>query len=269
MNKLEETKAYLQSLFDPIPKTVVVLGSGITFEEGFEVKKTVPFHTIPHAQTTAIEGHQGALVYGLLDGKPLLVQQGRRHFYEGFTMREVTHLIGVYHALGVQNLILTNACGGINTAKVDVGSFLVLNDFINGMPGNPLIGETYPGTTRFPDMTEPFDVSLRSTIKTVFERAGEPYVEGVYASFMGPYYETKAEIQAFKTLGADVIGMSTVPEVILAHALGLKVAGISLVTNLATGIQTKKHDHQAVVAVANARSQTLTRLLREMLHHIM
>ena len=265
MTNIEETVAYLRPHLNVIPNAVVVLGSGIQFEAGFDVLKRFAFEDIPHAYTTAIEGHQGALVYGLLDGQPLLVQQGRRHFYEGFSMREVTHLVAVYHALGIEHLFLTNACGGINTEKVDIGTLLVLNDFINGMPSNPLIGETFPGTPRFPDMTEPFDETLRARLKTVFEAHHEPYQEGVYASFMGPYYETKAEIRLFKHLGADVIGMSTVPEVILAHALGMKVAAISLVTNLATGIQTKKHDHAHVVAVANARSQVLTAVLRDVL----
>lgn len=265
MTKIQETTNYLKTHLPSIPKAVVVLGSGITFEEGFETIKTLSFNDIPHAKTTSIAGHQGQLVYGLLEGKPLLIQQGRRHFYEGFTMREVTHLVACYHQLGIETLVLTNACGGINTAKVDVGSFLVLSDFINGMPSNPLIGETLPGTTRFPDMTEPFDVGLRAHLETVFEAHNEPFVEGTYASFMGPYYETKAEIEAYKRLGADVIGMSTVPEVILAHALGLKVAAISLVTNLATGIQEKNHDHAHVVAIANQRSKTLTNLLKDAL----
>lgn len=269
MTNILETVHYLKPHLTPCPNTVVVLGSGIQFEEGFKALKRFPFEDIPHAHTTAIEGHQGALVYGLLDGKPLLVQQGRRHFYEGFTMREVTHLVAVYHALGIEHLILTNACGGINTAKVDVGSFLVLNDFINGMPSNPLIGETFEGAPRFPDMTEPFDQGLRAKIKQVFDAHGEPYQEGVYASFMGPYYESKAEIRLFKQLGADVIGMSTVPEVILAHALGMKVGAISLVTNLATGIQEKKHDHAHVVKIANERSLVLTTFLRETLAMIL
>ncbi len=261
MNPVETTQHYLLERLPSVPKTVVVLGSGVVFEEGFEPKLIFPFESLPYAHTTAIEGHQGQLVYGLLKGTPLLVQQGRRHFYEGFTMREVVHMIEVYHACGVENLLLTNACGGINTDKVGVGSLLVLNDFINFMPSNPLIGAKHPHTERFPDMTEPFDLGLRTLLKDAFEGVGEPYVEGVYASFMGPYYETKAEIQMLKTLGADVVGMSTVPEVIQAHALGLKVAAVSLITNLATGIQTHPHAHKNVVAQARHRSQTLTQIL--------
>lgn len=261
MTPMQETKDYLLNHLPCIPSTVVVLGSGVVFEEGFETQLTLSFKSIPHAHTTAIEGHQGQLVYGLLNGKPLLIQQGRRHFYEGFTMREVVHLIDVYHALGVKHLFLTNACGGINTDKVSVGAFLVLNDFINCMPSNPLIGLKDVNTPRFPDMTEPFDLHLRSLLKEAFEAVDEPYVEGIYASFMGPYYETKAEIQMLKTLGADVVGMSTVPEVIKAHALGLKVAAVSLVTNLATGIQTQAHSHAHVVEQAKQRSKTLTQIL--------
>ena len=176
-------------------------------------------------------------------------------------MCKVVHLIDVYHAIGVHHLLLTNACGGINTKKASVGSFLVLNDFINCMPSNPLIGPNDTNIPRFPDMTEPFDLGLRRLLKEAFEASGEPYIEGVYASFIGPYYETKAEIQMLKTLGADVVGMSTVPEVIKAHTLGLKGAAVSLVTNLATGIQTQKHSHAHVVEQAKQRSKTLTQIL--------
>ena len=179
-------------------------------------------------------------------------------------MKEITFPIYVFKLLGVENIILTNSCGGINEGLLEPGNLMVINDFINLMPTNPLIGENDERFgPRFPDMTEPYDCTLRAKAKEVAHKCNIPYKEGVYAGFMGPYYETKAEIRMIKTMGADAVGMSTVPETIVAHYLGMNVLAFATITNMATGIQKKKHSHDHVVKIANQASVKLAEWIKE------
>lgn len=264
--KLNTTKNYLTNhLIKETPKVVMILGSGVNaLKEELTDLKSLPFHEIPHFPTSNVKGHQGDLSFGYFKSIPILIQSGRSHFYEGLGMEAITYSIGVYKALGIKTLVLTNACGGINEDLIEVGDIVVLDDFINLLPTNPLIGPNDESLgPRFPDMTEPFKNHLKAKVKTIMASLNYPYKEGVYACFQGPYYETRAEIQMIKTMGADLVGMSTVPETIYANYLGMDVLAFSIVTNMATGIQKKKHSHDDVVKMANASSEQLKTILKE------
>ena len=178
-------------------------------------------------------------------------------------MKEVTFPIYVFKLLGIEQIILTNSCGGINKERLSPGSIMVINDFINMMPTNPLIGPNDERFgPRFPDMTEPYDMDLRIIARKEANKLDIPYVEGVYTGFMGPYYESKAEIRMIKTMGSDAVGMSTVPETIVAHYLGIKVLAFATITNMATGIQEQKHSHDNVVRVAKEASTKLANWIK-------
>ncbi len=258
-NQALEAKEYIESVFKKNPKTAIVLGSGLTsIMDELENKIEILYEDIPNFKTSTVKGHTSKLVYGLLDGKEVLLMSGRFHFYEGYTMKEVTFPIYVFKLLGIEQIILTNSCGGINKERLSPGSIMVINDFINMMPTNPLIGENDERFgPRFPDMTEPYDLDLRIIARKEANKLDIPYVEGVYTGFMGPYYESKAEIRMIRTMGSDAVGMSTVPETIVAHYLGIKVLAFATITNMATGIQEQKHSHDNVVKVANEASSKL------------
>lgn len=260
-----EAKKYIESKVKGNPKTAIVLGSGLTsIMEELEERIEIEYTEIPNFKTSTVKGHTSKLVYGLLEGKEVLLMSGRFHFYEGYTMKDLTFPIYVFKLLGIENLILTNSCGGINTEKLQPGSIMVINDFINMMPSNPLIGENDERFgPRFPDMTEPYDTNLRKLAEEKAKELGIKYVEGVYTAFMGPYYETKAEINMIKTMGSDAVGMSTVPETIVSHYLGIKTLAFATITNMATGIQTVKHSHDNVVKVAKEASVKLAKWIKQ------
>ena len=189
--------------------TAIILGSGLDFDADYlDSSIELSFELFEGLPKPTVAGHSAKFIVGKRNKKTILVQKGRVHFYEGYTMHEVTLNIELFHALGVQNLIITNACGGMNK-NLSPGDFVILKDFINFMPSNPLVGHL--GNTTFPDMTEPFDLKLRKKMNDIFHQHQADYFEGTYVSFMGPYYETKAEIKLLSQFG-DVVGMSTVPE---------------------------------------------------------
>lgn len=258
-DKAVEAANYIKSKYIGKPMTGIVLGSGLTsIVEELHNPVEISYEEIPHFQVSTVKGHTSKLIYGTIYGKEVLLMSGRFHFYEGYTMKELTFPIYVFKLLGIKNLILTNSCGGINEELVLPGDIMVINDFINLMPSNPLIGENDERFgPRFPDMTEPFDLDLRSKARISAKELGIDYKEGVYAGFMGPYYESKAEIRMIKNMGADAVGMSTVPETIIAHYLGMKVLAFATITNMATGIQKRKHSHDHVVKVAKEASGKL------------
>lgn len=240
------------------PDIAVILGSGLgEFSDKIEEKIAIDYKDIPNFPLSTVEGHEGKLIFGVLNKTKILVMQGRFHYYEGYSMKEVTYPIYVMKELGIRNLIITNSCGGINE-KLAPGSFMLINDFINLMGDNPLIGANNPKFgLRFPDMTEPYSLELLDIAKQIADDRKIKYMEGVYTGFMGPYYETAAEIRAIKIMGGDAVGMSTVPETIVANYLGIKVLGIACITNMATGIQKKKHSHLNVVDTAKESSNVL------------
>lgn len=255
-DKVIESSQFIKTQMKQSPKVAMILGSGLgSLVTNMMDKEIIPYENIPNFPKSTVQGHEGSLVIGKLHGVEVLAMQGRFHFFEGYSMKEVTYPIYVMKQLGIETLIVTNACGGINTS-FEPGDLMLINDFINLMPGNPLIGindERFG--PRFPDMTEPYKIYLMEKAKKVADNLHIPYKEGVYAGFMGPYYETAAEIRMIGKNGADAVGMSTVPETIAANYLGMNVLGIACITNMATGIQKMKHSHERVIETANRASE--------------
>ncbi len=257
-NKVKESVDFINSKVDAQPKVGIILGSGLgSLVDRIENKTTIPYSEIPGFPQSSLEGHAGNLVFGTIGEQSLMVMQGRFHAYEGFEMKETTYPLFMMKLMGVTHLIVTNACGGINPSFTP-GDLMIIDDFINGVSTNPLVGvndERFG--PRFPDMSDPYNSGFRDVARNVASSLNIDYKEGVYAFFQGPYYETRAEIKMYGILGADAIGMSTVPETIVANYLGLKVLGISCITNMATGLRDGKHSHQEVVEIANAASEKL------------
>lgn len=264
--KVKESADFIRERTDKMPSLGVILGSGLgSLVDIMEEKTVIPYPEIPNFPQSSVAGHAGNLVIGRIGKEIIFAMQGRFHFYEGFTMKEVTYPIYVMKLLGVKNLIVTNACGGINRAFVP-GDLMLLTDYINMLGNNPLIGENDERLgVRFPDMSEAYSLELLAKAEETAKTLGIAYQKGVYAIFSGPCYETAAEIRAYERLGADAIGMSTVPETIVANYLGMKVLGIACITNMATGIAKEKHTHEEVVRIANESSSKLCAWVEKLL----
>lgn len=254
-DKIMESVEYIKKKVNRNPKIAIVLGSGLGgLVEAVKDSEYISYKDIPNFPISTVKGHEGRLVFGKINDVEVLLMQGRFHYYEGYTMKEVTYPIYVMKMLGIEKIILTNACGGINT-NFEPGTLMIINDFINLFGHNPLIGVNDERLgTRFPDMSEPYKLELISKAKEVADEHNIKYAQGVYAGFMGPYYETAAEIVMIAKHGADAVGMSTVPETIAANYLGIEVLGIACITNMATGIQKVKHSHERVVETAEKAS---------------
>lgn len=230
------------------PQVGVILGSGLgNVVDGIDAETAIPYAEIPGARAATVLGHQGRMVLGHAGAVPVVVMQGRVHFYEGFEMDEVMFLSRVIGRLGIRKLIVTNAAGGVNTS-FKPGDLMLITDHINLMGINPLRGPNLEALgVRFPDMTEAYPRDLRRLAKEVAKEIGIELQEGIYLALSGPTYETPAEIRAFRTLGADAVGMSTVPEVIAMAHMNIPVLGISCITNMAAGILDQKLMHQEVM----------------------
>jgi purine-nucleoside phosphorylase len=232
------------------PKLAIVLGSGFHHVlSELRVEKKIPYAKIPGFPKPSVSGHAGELYFGTLGGTPVIVLSGRAHYYEGHPMERVSFAARTLAAFGIRDLVLTNAAGGLNK-NFRAGDFMALTDHINFMGTNPLRGPAIPGLMRFVDLTDTYDAGLRMLLKRAARACGIKLRSGVYLAVSGPSYETPAEIRAFARLGADAVGMSTVPEAIVARQCGLKVAGISCITNLAAGISKEKLSHQEVLETA-------------------
>lgn len=264
-----EAAAYLSScLAGRAPRLGIVLGSGLgAVADAVSAEVTVPYSDIPHFPQSTVEGHSGRMVAGELGGVPVIVMQGRVHYYEGYTPAQVTFPLRVLGALGLHAVILTNAAGGIQ-AGYTIGQLVALSDHINFMGWNPLTGPNdtrfacIPGAgLRFFDMTEAYSKRLRTLAREAAAAEGFELAEGIYLATPGPSFETPAEIRAFRTLGATLVGMSTVPETIVARHMGIEVLGISCVTNLAAGLGPKPLSHAEVFAAGRLAEHTLARLL--------
>jgi purine-nucleoside phosphorylase len=234
------------------PELGLILGSGLGFvaDERIEVVGRLPYDQIEDFPLSTVPGHAGQFVWGQLAGRRVLCMQGRFHFYEGYGMQQLTLPVRMMHQLGVQTLLLTNAAGGIH-ASYQPGDFMLIEDHINFLGTNPLIGLSAEAGVRFPDMTEVYDKALREQIGQWARGAGMDLKQGVYLATTGPSFETPAEIRAFARLGADAVGMSTVPEAIVARQLGLRVIGISCITNAAAGLSTGPLSHEEVAETAD------------------
>ncbi len=244
------------------PEIGIVLGSGLGFfaEEHIEVKGYLDYGKIEGFPVSTAPGHVGRFVFGHLGERRVLCMQGRLHFYEGYTMHQLTLPIRIMHQIGVQTLFLTNAAGGIDKAYVP-GDLMLIQDHINFLGTNPLIGLDVDDADRFPDMTEVYDKALRLKIKEWAKAQNVTLQEGVYLATTGPSFETPAEIRAFSTLGADAVGMSTVPEAIMARQFGMRVIGISCITNAAAGLSAGKLTQAEVAETAGRVKHKFAKLL--------
>ncbi len=245
--KLGQTAKHIQSMKKTAPKVGLILGSGLgLYVEQIKDKTVIPYSDIPYFHESTVDGHEGRLILGTVEGVEIAVLQGRIHAYEGHPMEDVVFPTRVLATLGIESLILTNAAGGINT-NYTPGDLVIIEDHINMMGTNPLIGpniiELGP---RFPDMTRAYNPKIVNIFKETSKQIGLDIKTGVYCALQGPTYETPAEIGMLRTIGADMVGMSTVPESIAANHLGIKVGGISCITNMAAGITGEKLNHEEV-----------------------
>jgi purine-nucleoside phosphorylase len=243
------------------PVAAIILGSGLGgLAQQIANGVAVPFADIPGFPSARVVGHAGALIAGRLAGRPVLALAGRFHMYEGHNARLAALPVRVMHALGARTLIVSNAAGGVRRT-FRPGDLMLIDDHINLMFRNPLIGGVEPGEPRFPDMSAPYDPELRAVAREVALEAGIALQEGVYAGLLGPAYETPAEVRMLERIGADATGMSTVPEVIVARALDMRVLGISCITNLACGLTPTPPSHEEVLVVAAQAAVRLERIV--------
>jgi purine-nucleoside phosphorylase len=241
----------------------LILGSGLgSYADRLHNQTVIPFSSLPYFPTTTALGHSGNLILGYVDGVPVAALQGRTHLYEGYSAAEVTFPTRVLGALGIRQLIITNAAGGINTA-FNPGDLMLITDHINLTGVNPLTGLNMEQFgPRFPDMSEAYDRAMQRVARDVARQKGMVLREGIYVGFPGPSYETPAEIRMCRTFGADAVGMSTIPEVIVANHMGIRVLGISCITNMAAGILPQKLTHEEVMDTAGKVFDTFASLLQ-------
>jgi purine-nucleoside phosphorylase len=262
---VERAAEYLRGRIGGAPRVALILGSGLgELAERMEDAVTVSYGDIPGFAPSTVVGHKGQLVAGRLEGVDVLAFQGRYHAYEGHDPATLATPVRTARALGAETLIVTCAAGGVNRA-FGPGTLMLLSDHLNFMGRNPLVGAVRDGETRFPDMTEPYDAGLRELAGAVARDEGIQITEGVYAAVLGPSYETPAEIRMLERLGADAVGMSTVPEVIAARAGGIRVLGIALITNAAAGLTGALLDHEEVIAAGREAAERFQRLVRGVL----
>lgn len=260
--RLEHAAAWLRTKTNARPKTGLILGSGLgDFCDLLENVTEVPFSDIPDFPVATVAGHTGAFLFGTYQGTPVAVLRGRIHCYEGYTPQEVVMPVRLMAMLGVKTVILTNAAGGVNKAYKP-GALMLLEDHINFCGANPLTGPNLDQLgPRFPDMSDVYCRQLRERVQELALAKQIPLEQGIYLMYGGPSYETPAEIRAFRTLGADAVGMSTVPEAIAANHCGMHVLGISCITNMAAGILPQKLSHAEVVEAAALAKPRFIRLL--------
>jgi purine-nucleoside phosphorylase len=266
LQKTEETIAYIGSKTSYRPEIALVLGSGLGgLGDALEDPCIIPYEELPHFARSTAPGHKGRLIIGRLKGKTLLCMQGRFHYYEGYGMARITYPVRVMSKLGIKTLILTNACGGLNS-QFSPGDLMLITDHINFMGTNPLIGPNEDDFgPRFPDMSKLYTPALADLARNTARTLGIPLREGIYISYSGPSFETPAEIRLFQSFGAGAVGMSTVPEAIVARHSGLKVLGISCITNMAAGILDKPITGEEVNIVAAQAGEKFSRLLTELI----
>jgi purine-nucleoside phosphorylase len=260
--RLAEAMAFVRTRTTLEPRIGLVLGSGLgAFAKTLEEPTAIPFREIPHFPGSSVSGHQGALVLGRSGSVPVAVMAGRAHYYEGHPLDQVVFPVRVLRGLGAEVLIVTNAAGSVNTGFAP-GDLMIIDDHIN-LIGNPLIGPNEESLgPRFPDMSDAYDARLRQAAEEACQAAGVTPRRGVYIAMTGPSYETPAEVRMARTLGADAVGMSTAPEVVAARHMGLRVLGISCLTNMAAGVTARKLDHREVLEAGERVKDTLMEVLR-------
>ncbi|AIM15509.1 MULTISPECIES: purine-nucleoside phosphorylase [Neobacillus] len=262
--KIQNAASFLKGKYDQAPKIGLILGSGLgILADEIENAVKIPYQEIPDFPVSTVEGHAGQLVFGLLNGVNVVAMQGRFHFYEGYSMEKVTFPVRVMKEIGVEVLIVTNAAGGVNES-FEPGDLMIISDHINNMGTNPLIGPNDNRLgVRFPDMSEAYTKELRVLAKEIADRLQINVKEGVYFGNPGPVYETPAEIRMIRTLGGDAVGMSTVPEVIVARHSGIKVLGISCISNMAAGILDQPLSHDEVIETTEKVKNNFMKYIKE------
>lgn len=265
-DRAERAAAAIRSRATAEPRIALVLGSGLGgFAEEFADAVAIPYREIPGFVSSTAQGHVGSLVVGKVDGIPVMAMQGRVHFYEGYSLEEVTFPIRTFKLLGIDTLILTNAAGGIDV-QLSQGALMVISDHLNLMGVNPLRGANDERFgPRFPDMSEVYSRELQELVTEEARSLGITVRRGIYAALTGPSYETPAEIHMLRAFGADAVGMSTVPEAIVARHMGMNVVGISCITNMAAGISEQTINHDEVMETGQKVRATFTQLLRRMI----
>ncbi|MEP6690002.1 MAG: purine-nucleoside phosphorylase [Gemmatimonadaceae bacterium] len=253
----------LRRRFTRTPAIAIILGSGLgDLVHDIADPVSVPYAEVPGFPATTVAGHAGQLVSGTLAGVSVMAVAGRFHLYEGHDASVAALPVRVAHALGARMLFVSNAAGGVRRS-FRAGDLMLIQDHINLMWKNPLIGDARDGEERFPDMSQPYDAELLATLRDAASAVGVPVVEGVYCGLSGPSYETPAEVRMLERLGADAVGMSTVPEVIVARALGMRVAGVSCITNVAAGLGSSPLDHSDVIETADRVRASFAALVTE------
>jgi purine-nucleoside phosphorylase len=264
LETIKQTAEYLKQRTGLTPKYGIILGSGLGgLVDEIETLHKIPYTEIPNFPVSTVEGHSGNLIFGNLGGKLVVAMQGRFHFYEGYAMEQVVFPVRVLKYIGVETLFVSNAAGGMNPA-FEIGDLMLINDHLNLQP-NPLIGPNNKELgLRFPDMSEPYSYALLEKAEKVAASIGIKVQKGVYASVTGPTFETPAEYRWFWRIGADAVGMSTVPEVIVARHMGVECFAVSVITDLGVEGQVHKVSHEEVLQAANIASVKLTKLITEL-----
>jgi len=263
--RIQETASWLKARMNTSPKTAIILGTGLG-QLASEITDTYEFayQDIPNFPVSTVEGHSGKLIFGKLGGVDILAMKGRFHFYEGYSMKEVTFPVRVMYELGVKTLFVSNAAGGMNP-EFKIGDLMVITDHINFFPEHPLRGKNLPTGPRFPDMHEPYDPMLIKLADDIAHREGIPVKHGVYVGVQGPTFETPAEYRMYRILGGDAVGMSTVPEVIVAHHCGIRTFGVSVITDLGGFDTPVEVSHEEVQEAANKAQPFMTKIMKEMI----
>lgn len=263
--KILQTAAWLKERMTTQPKTAIILGTGLG-QLASEITDTYEFDykDIPNFPVSTVEGHAGKLIFGKLGGKDILAMDGRFHYYEGYSMKEVTLPERVMYELGIKTLFVSNASGGMNPS-FHIGDLMIITDHINLFPEHPLHGKNYPTGPRFPDMHEAYDHNLVALADSIAKEKGIEVKHGVYVGVQGPTFETPSEYRMYHLLGGDAVGMSTVPEVIVARHCGIKVFGISIITDLGGFDIPVEVSHEEVQKAANGAQPKMTEIMREMI----
>lgn len=266
LEKIQETANFLRSKMHTQPETAIILGTGLgslvhEITDAYEIS----YKDIPNFPISTVEGHSGKLIFGKLGNKDIMAMQGRFHFYEGYSMQEVTFPVRVMRELGIKTLFVSNAAGGMNP-DFSIGDLMIITDHINFFPEHPLRGKNIEYGPRFPDMSEAYSKELINKALQIAEEKGINVQQGIYIGTQGPTFETPAEYKMFHILGADAVGMSTIPEVIVANHCGIKVFGISVITDLGVEGKIVEVSHEEVQKAADAAQPKMTTIMRELIN---
>ena len=270
LKKINEATGYIKDNFDNFkPEIGIILGTGLGgLVNEIEIKYKIPYSNIPHFPVSTVKGHSGNLILGELSGKKVVAMQGRFHFYEGYSMQELSFPVRVLKFLGIEKLLLSNAAGGMNP-DFEVGDIMMINDHINLFATNPLIGKNYDELgPRFPDMGKPYDYKLMDLIKSTANKMNIKLQEGVYVGVSGPTFETPAEYKYMRIIGGDAVGMSTVPEVIVARHMNIPCFAFSIITDLGVEGNIVEVSHEEVQEVAQKSEKILTKLVKEIFQNL-